>query len=257
MNRFHVSVITLSMLLAAGNSYGFGARKMQVSELKGVTESQVAKNEGKASVMVRGKAAELVFRMMKQQQEEQTDTDALKWVGTKNGAHWLVKGKQVSCSKVSNQKTKQDDFACAFEFDDQGNVAAGGEAFSPAVFNLAKTETGSKLFSKKKAKGRGLASVATDTTYSKGQAYLVYDEPGKARQSENALIVFRGDSAREILGLLENGKGNREAKWGEGKGWKGNEIACVGATGHEPERCAMVVSFKDGSVTKRGNPLFR
>jgi hypothetical protein len=71
------------------------------------------------------------------------------------------------------------------------------------------------------------------------------------------LIVFRGDSAKEILGLLESNPDNKAATWGEGQGRKGKEIACVGATAKEPERCALVVTFQDGSVTRSGNPLFR
>lgn len=249
-----LSLLCMSFILSPTESYGFGKKKMQVSELKGVTETQVALNEGKASVLVRGKAAELIFRMMKEKQEEQTDTDALKTVGGKNSAQLTVKGKQVTCSKIS--KKDASDYACAFELDQNGSLSAANEAFAPATFNLARTETGSKLFKKKK--NRSLASVAPAAAFNKGQAYLVYDEPGQARSSENAMIVFRGEPAKGILGLLESeGAQTKDAHWGDAHGRKGNDIACVGATGSEPERCAMVVTFRDGSVTHSGNPLFR
>ncbi|MGZ3651160.1 MAG: hypothetical protein ACXVB9_09885 [Bdellovibrionota bacterium] len=256
MNKTNTSLFTLAFLFAATpNSFGFGHKKMQVSELKGVTETQVAAADGKGSVMVRGKAAELLFRTMKQQQEEQTDTDALKWIGAKDGAEVTVRGKQVTCSKIS--KKTQEDYACAFNLETNGTVAAAADVYNPSTFNLARTATGSKVFKKK---NRAIASVAAPSaTYSKGQAYLVYDEPGKQKTSETALIVFRGDSAKEILTMLEDDKGSdmKDAHWGEAKGRRGQDIACVHALGKEPERCAVVVTFKDGSVTRSGNPLFR
>jgi hypothetical protein len=255
MQKNLVALFALGTLLVTTDSYGFGHKKMQISELKGVTETQVALNEGKATVMVRGKAAELLFRTMKTQQEEQIDTDALKWIGAADGAEWTVKGKQITCSKLLGGKKKQEDYACAFSLDQAGTLSAAAEAFDTSNFNLARTETGSNLFRKK---SRSLASVAPPpATYSKGLAYLVYDEPGKQRSSRNALIVFRGDSAKEILGLLENEPANKEAHWGEAVGRKGQDIACVGVLGKEPERCALVVTFKDGSITRSGNPLFR
>ena len=81
-------------ILITSNSYGFGRKKMQLSELKGVTETQVAKQTGKAMIMVRGKAAELIFRMMKREREERTDSEALKWIGSKSGSEMIVKGRQ-------------------------------------------------------------------------------------------------------------------------------------------------------------------
>lgn len=236
------------------DAFAMARKKMHVAELKGVTESQVNMAEGHASVLVRGKAAELVFRMMKEEQKEVADSAALKLTAAKGATHHTIKGKQVSCSKIENPKKKQADYACAFDLKGDGTVWAADEAFNPGTFNLARTETGSKLFKKQ---GRGLASAAPTATYSAGQAFLVYDEPGKQRKSENALIVFRGDSAREILGVLQNHSSTSSASWGDAKGRKGNDIACVGATTKEPERCAMVVTFRDGSVTRSGNPLFR
>jgi hypothetical protein len=241
--------------LSTTDALAMARKKMHVAELKGVTESQVNMNEGKASILVRGKAAELVFRMMKEEQKEVADSEALKLTAAKGATHHTIKGKQVSCSKIENPKKKQADYACAFDLKGDGTVWAANEAFNPSTFNLARTETGSKLFKKKP--GRGLASATPTAAYSAGQAFLVYDEPGKQRNSENALIVFRGDSAREILGVLQNHSSTSSATWGDAKGRKGSDIACVGATTKEPERCAMVVTFRDGSVTRSGNPLFR
>lgn len=257
MNKYLYSAFAVSILFTSTDGHAMGRKKLNVAELKGVTESQVSKADGKATVMVRGKAAELVYRMMKEVKSEQLVSEALKMASAKGVKHMSVKGRQVSCSKMSNPKRKQDDYACSFEIKDDGTVWAGGEAFNPVAFNLARTETGSKIF--KKAQARGLASVtpAPAATYSTGQVYLVYDEPGKQSKSENALIVFRGESAKELMGLLETNIENRAAKWGESKGKKGADIACVNATSKEPERCAMVVSFRDGSVTRSGNPLFR
>jgi hypothetical protein len=252
MTKSILVVSSIAFLFSAGNGHAMGGKKMQISELKGVTETQVALAEGKANVMVRGKAAELLFKVMKQKQEEQTDTDALKWIGAKDGAEWTVKGKQITCSKIARKKAA--DYACAFDLDKSGNLAAAGQAFDVNAFNLSRTATASKLFQKKK--NRAIASVAPLASYNKGRAYLVYDEPGKQRASEEAMIVFRGDPAKDILGLLEQ-TSNQPASWGEAKGRKGQDIACVDAVGKEPARCAVVVSFKDGTITHRGNPLYR
>ena len=185
-------------------------------------------------------------------------------IGYGNGAHYQVRGKQVACSKItktSKAKHHRDDYACAFDVDKNGNILAGKEAFNPQTFDLAKTATGSNVF--KGTSGRSLASVSTaalpppDPSYGKSHAYLVYEAKGRQRQAENALIVFRGSTAKDIMGMLKNGSPGRVANYGESKGRKGNEIACVESTGKEPERCALVISFRDGSVTRSGNPLFR
>jgi hypothetical protein len=248
MTKSFLAVASVAILFSSKTSYGFGKKMMQISELKGVTESQVAVNENQAHVFVRGKAAELLFKVMKDKQEEQIDTEALKWMGSKNGAQFTVKGKQITCTRVTNQKAE--DYACAFDIDQTGSLTAVNEAFVPETFNLARTETGSKLFKKKK--GRAVASA---TSFNKGLAYLVYEKPGEQRRSENAMIVLKGESAKDLLTVLEMGA--KEGHWGDAAGRKGHDIACVGATAKEPERCAVVVSFKDGSTTTSGNPLYQ
>jgi hypothetical protein len=253
MTKSYLALAAFGLLVHAETSWGFAKKPMQITELKGVTETQVASGENKASVMVRGKAAELLFKVMKEKQEEQTDTEALKWIGSKDGAEWTVKGKQITCSKIA--KKTAEDYACAFEIDQTGSLAAANDVYVPDTFNLTRTATGSKVFKSKK--NRAIASVAPLAAYSKGLAYLVYDEPGQAKKSENAMIVFKGDSAKELLGLLQTGPGNKDAHWGDATGRKGQDIACVGASKGQPDRCAVVVSFKDGSVTHSGNPLFR
>lgn len=245
--------LSLAATFGTTDAFAMAKKPMHVAEIKGVTESQVSKAEGHAAVLVRGKAAELVFRMMREEHKDLAESDALK-MAPKGATHVTIKGKQVSCSKIENPKKKQADYACAFELKSDGSAWAAEEAFKPDTFNLARTNTGSKLFKKN---GRTPASATPAATYSPGQAYVVYNEPGKRANSENALIVFKGDSAREIMGLLEGDVTNKNATWGEAKGRKGNDIACVGATAAEPERCAMVVTFRDGSVTRSGNPLFR
>jgi len=256
MKTVTTSLFTVSFLLMATNSFGFGQKKMQVSELKGVTETQVSQKDGKATIMVRGKAAELIFRTMQKRQEEQTGTPALALLGSKDGAEVTVYGKQVTCSKISNKSAL--DYACAFDLEKGGNVAAAREVYDPKKFNLARTETGSKVF--KKMNSRGLASVsAPETTLNKGQAYLVFDAPGKARAAESALIIFRGASAKDVLTLLQSdiNPDIKDAHWGEAKGRRGRDIACVDKMNREPERCAMVVTFSNGSISRSGNPLFR
>lgn len=254
MTRIILSVSCLTLLFAANTSYGFGSKPMQVSELKGVTEAQVSVADGKANVLVRGKSAELLFKVIKQKQEEQTDTDALKWVGSADSTETTVRGKQITCSKV----TKKDaaDYACAFVVDSTGTLSSADETYNVSAFNLARTETGSKVFKKKK--DRSIASVAPTASFDKGAGYVLYDKPGNQRNAEQSMIVFRGDTAKDILGLLEsNDKDTKESTWGAVKGRKGQDIACVGATDKEPARCAVVVSFEDGSVTSKGNPLFQ
>lgn len=259
MNKLFALPFVLSLILAVPESHGFGSKKLNVSSLKGVTETQVAKGEERASILVRGKAAELIFRMMKESQAEQADSEVAHAAG-KGSSHWVAKGKQISCSRV--EKKNQHDYACAFELDREGSVMAGIEPYSPAVFNLAKTNTGSKLFKNAKKEGRSLASVgpaaAGPAKYSKGAAYIMYDKPEKKRDSENALIVFRGASASEIMGFLNEAKdANTFALAGGTKGVKGREIACVEKTEQEPARCSLVVSFHDGSISRSKNPLFR
>lgn len=254
MLKVLVPGLGLVALFTASDCLAFGSKKMQVSELNGVTETQVASADGKATVMVRGKAAELIFRMLKEDHQQQAKSGALEWVKNKDATHITVKGKQVSCSKIARPDGKQQDYACNFLVDQEGRVAAGNEAFDPAVFNLARTETGSKLFKRKAS--RGLAS-ATSAAYSKSGAYLMFAEKNQKKDSEKALIVIKGNSAREVLSVLESNASNKPTKWGSAVGRKGDEIACVGATANEPERCAIVVSFRDGAVTRKGNPLFR
>jgi hypothetical protein len=256
MTKVITSLFAVAFLFTATDSFGFGKKNMQITELKGVTETQVSQKEGRATIMVRGKAAELIFNTMKKRQEEQTDTAALALIGNKDTAEVSVYGKQVTCSKITKKKAA--DYACAFDLEKGGTVAAAREVYDPTKFNLARTETGSKVF--KKLNSRGLASVgAPETTLNKGQAYLVYDTPGQANKAESALIVFRGAAAKDILALLEDDKssGMREAHWGEAKGRRGQDIACVDKLNKQPERCAMVVTFSNGSVSRDGNPLFR
>lgn len=253
MKTVTTSLFAVAFLFVATDSFGFGQKKMQVSELKGVTETQISQKDGKATIMVRGKAAELIFRTMQERQEEQTDTAALALLGSKDGAEVTVHGKQVTCSKISKKKAV--DYACAFDLEKGGNVAAVHDVYDPTKFNLARTETGSKVFKK-----RGLASVgAPETTLNKGQAYLVYDTPGKARSAESALIVFRGAAAKDVLDLLQSDTDSaiKDAHWGEAKGRRGRDIACVDKLNKESERCAMVVTFSNGSISRTGNPLFR
>jgi hypothetical protein len=256
MKTVTTSLVATALLFTAADSFGFGQKKMHVSELKGVTETQVSQKDGKATIMVRGKAAELIFRTMQKRQEEQTDTAALALLGSKDGAEVSVHGRQVTCSKISKKKAV--DYACAFDLEKGGNVAAARDVYDPTKFNLARTETGSKVF--KKMKSRGLASVAApETTFNKGQAYLVYDSLGNARAAESALIVIRGAAAKDVLTLLQNDidRDIRDAHWGEATGRRGRDIACVGKMNKEPERCAMVVTFSNGSISRTGNTLFK
>lgn len=252
MTRTILALTSLALFFTAETSFGFAKKPMQISELKGVTETQVLAGTWKANVLVRGKAAELLFKTMKEKQEEQTDTEALKLIGSADGTQWTVRGKRITCSKIARKNAA--DYACAFDLDQTGSLAAADDVFSPNTFNLAHTETGSKLFKKKS--NRSLASVGPLASYNKGLAYLVYNEPGKARNSEAALIVFRGEPAKEILGLLQNNPDNKFTHWGKANGRRGQDIACVEAFGKEPERCAVGVTFRDGATTRDGNPLF-
>lgn len=252
-----LALLCVWALLGSENSFAFGRKSLRMAEIKGVTESQIANNDGKLSVMVRGKVAELLFRMAKGKQSLEAESAALQLTqNNKDGTHWVVKGKQLNCSKISNVKKHADDYACSFQIDQSGSIAAASESFSPELYNLARTETGSKMFKK----ARALASVtqpgASQATFSKGQAYVVYEKPGEQKKSETALIVFRGDSAREIKTFLETSH-VAEATWSGNRGRKGNEIACVNATYSEPERCAVAVNLHDGAILRSANPLFR
>lgn len=256
------SLCVLSLLALSQTAHGMGHKRMAVTEIKGVTESQVAKSPDNKvlSVMVRGKAAELLYRTLDRKKVEQLSSPALALVGEVNNSHWTVHGKQVSCSRIKKKGAKFDDYACAFEIDPKGEVAASTEPFSPSLFNLAKTKTQAKLFPQKKA-GRGLASAISPAPHS-ATAYVMYDKDeekkGKAKRDyEDALIVFKGPAAVEIMGFLSEANKYKEYMLGGAKGLKGKEISCLSAKGGEPERCALVVSLESGSISTQKNPLFR
>jgi hypothetical protein len=250
-------VYTVCLMAVAATAHGFGGKKLNATEVTGVTETQLVKEATgeKLSVMLRGRGAELLFKTIQEKRAEKLGSDALEWIGNLNNSHWTVEGDQVTCSRIQNAKSKKEDYACAFELKPDGKVAAGLEPFTPAIFNLAKTKTQAKLF-QKKAPGRGLASASAPVPH-QAKAYVLYDDPKKKKESENAMFVFRGWAATEIMGFLTEGKEQREFIIAGAKGIKGREISCVKATNGEPDRCAIVVSLKDGSVSTSKNPLFR
>jgi hypothetical protein len=252
-SSFLYSVCLMSI---AATAHGFGGKKLNASEVVGVTETQLVKSadNGKLSVMVRGRGAELLFKTLEEKRSEKLGSDALEWIGNLNNSHWTVEGDQVTCSRIQNSKSKKEDFACAFEVEPDGKVAAGLEPFTPSLFNLVKTKTQTKMFQKQK--GRGLASASAPVPH-EAKAYVLYDDPKKKKESENAMFVFRGFAATEIMGFLTEGKEQREFVIAGARGIKGREISCVKAANGEPDRCALVVSLKNGSVSTRRNPLFR
>lgn len=246
--------VVATIFVNATDVYGFGKKKMNTSEIKGTTETQIAKDETgtKVHVMVRGKAAELFFKMIKEKHVEQNDTAALAML--KDAKHWTVNGKQITCSKV--EKNNKEDFACAFDLADAGEAVAGVEPFTPSMFQLAKTSTPVKFFKNSKKEGRALASSTSPAVYSQANAYVVYEKSEKKTGSQDAMIVVRGDSAKEIIWFLTANKDSKAFKMGGAKGVKGKDIACVESVNGEPERCALVVSLLDGSVSTSKNPLF-
>jgi hypothetical protein len=252
-------VCAISLFLASQAAFGMGHKRMNVTEIKGVTESQLSKSEDSKSlsVMVRGKAAELLYRTLDEKKVQQTGTPALVLLKNKNTTHWTVKGKQVSCSRIQKKNAKFDDYACAFELDRKGEVAGKVEPFTPTLFNLVKTKTQAKLFPQGKPAGRGLASAGQPMPY-QAAAYVMFDKGEKAkREYEDTLIVFKGAAAAQIMGFLTEAKGYREFVLAGAKGVKGKEISCLSAKGAEPERCAIVLSLASGSVSTLKNPLFR
>lgn len=253
-SSFLYSAVLMSVALTA---HGFGGKKLNATEVTGVTETQLAKDaEGKKlSVMLRGRGAELLFKTIQEKRSEKLGSDALEWIGNLNNSHWTVEGDQVTCSRIQNQKNKKEDYACAFELKPDGKVAAGSEPFTPTLFNLVKTKTQAKLF-QKKAAGRGLASASAPVPHV-AKAYVLYADAKKKKESEDAMFVFRGYAATEIMGFLTESPEKREFVIAGAKGIKGREISCVKATNGEPDRCALVVSLKDGSVSTRKNPLFK
>lgn len=253
----HILFIALALSVSQ-NAHAFGHKKMNLTEVQGVTETQLVKDgEGKKlSVMVRGRGAELLFRTMKEKRKEEVGSPALEFAGNVNNTHWTVQGKNVICSRIHNKKSKKEDYACGFELDVGGSVEAKVDPFSPNLFNLVKTKTQAKLFPQKKA-GRSLASAVVPH---KTSAYAMYEAPGadKKREIEDAMFVFHGPAATEIMGFLADNRASSEFKLGGANGVKGNDISCVAAK--DPggaDRCALVVSLSDGSISTRKNPLFR
>lgn len=258
MKNVLLFVSTVTLAFVAPNSYGFGGKPMRLTDIKGTTETQVAKSmeSERVEVMIRGQAAKLLFSTMREEAPQEVSTEALKLVKAKYASHWFVKGKQISCSRIAAEKGKKEDYACSFAIDNKGEVALGVEPFHSGTFNLARTETGLRF--KNQKGGRGLASISkAPVAFDKANAYLMHKE--KVRESEEVMVLFRGTAAKELISFLDRPE-NQKVKsyfWGKTKGVRGREIACVHATAKEPERCALVVSMNDGSIDRSANPLMK
>jgi hypothetical protein len=252
----------LTILLGLSeNAHAFGQKKMSLAEVKGVTETQLKRSADatKLSVMIRGKGAEFLFRTLQEKRTEKTGSAALELAGNVNNKHWAVNGKQVSCSRIQNGKNKKEDYACVFEIDGGGYVAAAEEAFNPSLFNLVKTKTQSKVFAgvKQKKGGRGLASAVPVAVPHVASAYAMYEPSANKRKSSDTLFVFKGKAAAEIMGFLAENRASVEFRKGGANGLRGQEISCVaGKKDGESDRCALVVSLADGAVSTSANPLF-
>jgi hypothetical protein len=246
----------LMAILTPTALWAMGAKPKHVSEIKGVSETQVARSvDGtKASILVRGKAAELIYKKIQEKRVEQIGTDALENIGALEATHWTTKGRQLVCSKIENKKAKREDYACALELDGRGEAFAKLEAFQPQVFNLARTDTKSKHF--KKNKGRGLAS-AQPPAFARAKAYVMYNDPEKRLQSNDALIVIRGAAAKELNAFLAEQKGVDRVKIAGTPAIRAKDIGCVESNASEAERCALVISMSDGSISRSKNPILR
>lgn len=253
-----MKTLSLSLLafLATTTAHGFGGKKMNFTEVRGASEAQVVQTEGVpgTKVMIRGRAAELLYKMNDHKALEQKDTEALAQMKAKEKSHWAWTGKQISCSKVTDEKKKVDEYACGVVMTTDGELAAL-EPFSPAVFNLAQTEQKSTLFKRTKGIGRAIASLPANAL-DKATAYVVYEKKGAATQSSEAMVVIRGTAAQEIMWQLNAAPKADKFKKGPVDGVRGREIACVGASNSEGERCSFVVSMADGQMQTKHNPLF-
>lgn len=249
-------LLTTALLFSGESAHAFGKKSFQSTELTGVTESQIthAPDSGKISVMVRGRVAELLFRMIKGEKKEHLGSDALALTKNMTNTHWTVSGKQVTCSKITTKSQAKADYACAFDLSNDGAVVAGVEPFNPALFNLARTNVPDRFF-QKGAKTRGLASNGA-SLYEQSAAYVVYDKGEKAKQAKEAMVVFKGSVAKKLVEVMGQGKDVKPFTMKGAKGWKGRDLACVEAVGASQERCALVLSLEDGAVSKKKNPLF-
>ncbi|MGZ3696274.1 MAG: hypothetical protein ACXWQO_19955 [Bdellovibrionota bacterium] len=247
------TILILVVALGAANvAYGFGSKKMNFTEVKGQSEAQVVQGEN-LNVMIRGRAAELFYKVNMAKATEIKESAAIPMMKAKDTTHWAWTGKQITCSKVTDTKKNKDEYACGFAFDASG-VMAGIEPFTPTIFNLAQTQEKTTLFKKMK-KSRGLASAAPGAL-DKATAFVVYDKPREATNSKEAMVVIRGKAAQDILTYLATDPKAEKFKKGPAEGLRGKEIACVYASGTENERCSFMVSMDDGSVSKSHNPLF-
>jgi hypothetical protein len=242
------TLLVLSAFLVTQMAYGFGSKKMNFVEVSGKSEAQVVQGEN-LNLMIRGRAAELFFKMS-QGAVAKLDSEALPAMKAKAKSHWAWTGKQIACSKVTDEKQKKDEYACGFTMAAKGNMS-GLEPFSPAVFNLAQTNEKSTLF--KKAKGRGLASAPA---FDKATAFVMFDKPGEKMNSKEVMVVIRGKAANQIIDQLAASPDVKKFQKGPVQGVRGDDIACVYANGNETERCSFVVSMDDGSVKNSHNPLF-
>lgn len=255
-----LSLSVAALLLTSGqDAFAFGGKKMHLAEVNGVSETQVVNADGKSlSVMVRGRAAELLFRTIKEKRKEQMSSAALDLLGGAETTHWKVEGRQISCSRLAKGKTSE--YACAFALEAAGKVVASREAFDPDRFNLPLTKAYASLF-KKPSGGRGLASVGSagpnsPVVFEKAKAYVLYEDAKRKQEAREALLVIRGQAASEIREFLTASGPYVTMQRGSAKGIKAREISCVEATVNEGDRCALVISLGDGAVSTRNNPLF-
>lgn len=233
-------------------AHAFGQKKMNLSEVKGGTESQLiqAPDSAKLSVVVHGKGAEFLFRTLKKTRTGKYAPSGQDLVSGTN-ARWTVVGRQVTCTRI--QKAKNESYACAFQLDKKGAVAGDFEPLSPVAFNFDKNSA--KVAIKKKG-GRGLASASAPVSHPTS-TYAMYENGSEKSRSEDTLFVFHGPVATEMIGFLTMHDSDSFFLAGA-SGVRGKEVSCVAAKKPgDSDRCALVVSMNDGSISTRKNPLFQ
>ncbi|MCO5141656.1 MAG: hypothetical protein M9962_01040 [Oligoflexia bacterium] len=243
----------LSLLVMPSLTYGFGGKPKHFSKIKGTSEVQVKTDQetGMIKVFLRGKAAETTYYKLDVKEKVKSDSAALKLTKSRNLIYWVKDGKQLSCAKIQEIKGELKDFACEFSIDvPKGNIAKA-EPFTNGDFNYGQTKTAAKFF--KRTGGRSLASA--NHSYGVVSSFLISEKKKDWKEKSDNLIVIKGVPAQSLMGFIKEQKSTKVKEQKNGRIQQSKYIGCVEHNGAEAERCAFVISMKDGAISRDKNPL--
>lgn len=250
-------------------SYSFAMSKGSIDYAVDRGPSQVQltsfnSEAGDSSVLIRGHAAEVVYKNLNIDAKSVTQSAALDLIGGKAQQSEKV-GSLITCSEI--RSGKKADYACSVTVDSNGKLAVNREPFDTKKFDLATNYGGAtNLFkaAKNTAKaGRSLASVDEPKVYGSADVYFVKPKEAKKdlqqAKAENMLVVVTGPAAEKIYDEMSIAKDAKNKSMGDAIIFRGEHMACVqnkGAKKAKNARCTFTVSRDSGAVVRDLNPLF-